>query len=59
MATYRLFMLDPEGHVRSATVLECADDAEATARAAEHPHEHGMELWQGARVVHRFERPVA
>jgi len=29
VATYRLFMLHPEGHVRSATVLECADDAEA------------------------------
>jgi len=52
---YRLFLLDAQDHVSRALVLECDDDEQAIAEAGRSEHDGAMELWQGARVVKRFE----
>jgi hypothetical protein len=55
MFTYRLFFLDDQSKVRSSLVIECADDAEALAWAKAQPRRQAAELWQGERVMARFE----
>lgn len=57
MGHYRLYFLDDRGRIRRPVNLECECDEEAIALANEHPHDHGMELWQGARLVRRIPTP--
>ncbi len=54
MCGYRLYLLDDKDHIRSATDLECEDDAQAI-HLAETSLSAPMELWQGARLVKRFD----
>jgi hypothetical protein len=53
MPAYRVYSLDAGGHVSAPpTVIECTDDAEATAKAkslAFGPRR--VEIWQGSRQV--------
>lgn len=57
MRAYRLYLLNRADRIRSADVLECADDREAKqladARTAELPDGAGLEVWDGGRRVHR------
>ena len=57
METYRFYFLDGQGHIRQAPVVrQCANDIAAidnAATIAAHEGEHAMEVWQGARLVHR------
>jgi len=57
MPGYRLYLLDGAGHIREAVELECRDDEHAVAMALvqEHHQRIAMELWEGARLVRRFE----
>jgi hypothetical protein len=63
MPDYRAYLLGPDGHVVSATVLQCADDAEAKKQAEQLVDGHDIELWHLARKVATFEHkpkaPVA
>lgn len=56
MATYRYYFLDDQDHIIEAEAQEFPDDARAKEMAAEiaarHPG-YAMEIWQGARIVHR------
>lgn len=54
MAEYRLYRFET-GHIRSAEVLDCADDAEAIAHVQLVRDHEPMELWQATRLVRRFE----
>ena len=58
MADYRLYFMDPAGHIRKAVEFECADEKAALNLAEEHRrkgrHAHGMELWQRTRLIHKF-----
>ena len=56
MADYRLYFLDSENHIRRRMDLVCRDDAHAIETVAEHAPRGGVELWQGARLVRRFDR---
>ena len=54
MGAYRFFMLNANGRIHNAEVLEAADDAAAIAAAEALRDKHrvpGYELWQGARRV--------
>lgn len=61
MPEYRLYYLDRQDHITAAENFEAANDAEAIVRAEilcrQNPACHGVELWQGTRVVHRYMRP--
>ena len=54
MIGYRVYLLDPFGHIRSVLELECQDDADAMNLAsakATTPYE----VWQGARLVGKLD----
>lgn len=55
MTHYRLYFFDERDHISRAVDIECIDDAEAIASVDDHPHRYAIELWQGARRIHRFE----
>lgn len=55
MAWYRLYFFSSRDKIARAMDMECADDDEAVRCVADHPHKFGLELWQGARRVRRFE----
>jgi hypothetical protein len=57
VAEYRLYFLDSGNKVGRTVRLECADDRQAIAQAADIPHIHRKELWQQSRRVWTFEAP--
>ena len=57
MADYRLYILDPKGHVLRSVEMQFPNDGEALDAASDHANLHGMELWQLGRHVHTF-RPA-
>jgi hypothetical protein len=59
MEEYRLYYLDPNGHIRGAEVLSCADDAEAIKAFEAHVSDRRMELWQLARRIKTYSPPAA
>ena len=60
MAGYRLYILNPRGHIVDAVEFHCEDDAAAQALAELHGEGRATELWNDARVVRRYEaRPSA
>lgn len=52
---YKAYALDPDGHVILRTDLVCADDVSAKQCAQRLAVNHSIELWQGKRLVGRFE----
>jgi hypothetical protein len=56
MLHYRAYIVGEDGHFQNAIDLMCAEDAEAIERARQLVDGHGVELWQGARMIGRFER---
>ena len=56
MADYQLYLLDSQDHIRKRIDLECRDDAHAVEVVGEHISHMAMELWQGERLVKRFQR---
>jgi hypothetical protein len=56
MATYRFYFLDGANHIQEAEAQDFADDATAMENGIAISARHGggvMEIWQGARLVHR------
>ena len=51
---YKLYFLDPDGHIRQRLDLDCADDHDALRQVQEHADGRGMELWHRSRIVQRF-----
>ena len=57
MLDYRAYMLDEDDHIIRFEPLVCASDDEAVASAKRLVDGHDVELWAGARLVARLERP--
>jgi hypothetical protein len=52
MPPYRVYLIGPDNHITGLHVAECEDDAAAMAQAAGLvTREHGVETWQGNRLV--------
>jgi hypothetical protein len=51
MRNYRLYYLDPHGHVARAEDIETSDDLSALDAAKGRRGEHPIEIWQEARRV--------
>jgi hypothetical protein len=56
---YRLLFLGSDGDVTNVLELGCKDDGRALALVDDIPGLSKMELWQGDRLVKRYERPTA
>ena len=56
MPEYRVYIVDSDGHFKSAVALICADDEIAKEQAKQLVDGHDVELWQYARKVATFER---
>ena len=54
MAHFCAFNLTPEGHVIAVTPLQCEED-EAKTHACRLATDTPVELWQGLRLVARYE----
>jgi len=48
-------IIGQDGHFQSSVNLECADDIEASEAANKLLGDHNVELWQGARMIAKFE----
>jgi hypothetical protein len=55
-AVYTLRLLDGAGRVVGSREMGCTDDDEALQRTARLAHANACELWQGERLVWRFDR---
>jgi hypothetical protein len=55
MAHYRIYTIGSDGHFTSAIDLDCADDQAAVESAKQFIGDHGVELWQGDRLIAKFE----
>ena len=57
---YRLYLFDADGHIEAFQDLEAVDDQSASSRAEElfegEQRFRQGELWQGSRLVRRFDR---
>jgi hypothetical protein len=52
---YRIYSVDPEGHISAPPeVVACADDQAAIQKAEQAVIGKGVELWEGERLVARF-----
>ena len=55
MATYRVYFLDPSGHIsRPAKILEAADDQQARELATPFIDGLDVEVWHEARFVAKY-----
>ncbi len=52
---YQLYLISADGELRKRVELDCRDDAHAIAAVEESISDQAMELWQGERLVKRFE----
>ena len=55
MVDYQLYFLAADERVQRRLEFECRDDAHAVSVVAEHASHQATELWQGERLVRRFE----
>jgi hypothetical protein len=51
MANYRAYLIGSDGHIARAEPIPCDNDAQAIAAAKRLVGEHGIELWDGTRIV--------
>jgi|SRR5271168_1032440 hypothetical protein len=52
---YRVYFVGRDGHFNGLEPIVCADDAAAIENAKRLVNRHGIELWNGARLVGRLE----
>ena len=56
MPLYQVYFLDADDQVRHTHDLDCPSDADVIARIQRMDWGgHGVEIWQGERLVHRFD----
>ena len=56
MPDYRAYTVGSDGHFIDFKPFDCVDDAEAIEKAESLVDGHAIELWNGPRMVIRFER---
>jgi len=52
---YRAYVMKPDNHIRSAHILDAANDDEATRAARPLLDGHAIEVWDRSRFVIRLE----
>jgi hypothetical protein len=52
---YRVYLIDGDGHIKSAVDLQCEDDNQALAEAKQVAKGCAVELWQGGRRIAAIE----
>jgi hypothetical protein len=52
---YRAYVIGLDGHVAMRIDLSCQSDGDARERTRELVDGHAVELWDGARMIQRFE----
>lgn len=56
MTAYRIYVLDPEGHVTGPPqIVECTDDQDALRQARQCLDGKPIEVWDGSKRVGRLE----
>ena len=55
MLTYRLYFFDGPDRIVNVEVFRCSNDDEARTLAGQHLSMLAAELWQGSRMVDRYE----
>lgn len=55
MEAYYAYIMGHDDHITSRVIVTSEDDAEAKRLAKQLVDGHAVELWQGARLVERFE----
>lgn len=56
MPTYRIFRVDAGGHIPGpSTIIECETEQQALQQARQLVDGLAVELWEGARMIRRFE----
>jgi hypothetical protein len=58
MPDYLVHFLDPFGRVLRSIEIECDDDVQARALVEEQAGQVPLELWQGKRLVERYEQEL-
>jgi hypothetical protein len=53
---YRVYIVGDHGHFINAVEIDCADDAEATAKAQQLVNGHDVQLWQRGRRLGEIRR---
>lgn len=53
MQHYTLYTMDHAGHIAFAHDLHCEDDEQACEQGRHEAGTHGVEVWQGSRLVTR------
>ena len=56
MEEYRAYFVGRDGHFNGFEPIVCADDAAAIEKTKRLVNRHGIEIWNGARLVGRLER---
>ena len=56
LRTYRLYFIDGSEHIANAEIFRCLDDDEARTVAKRYLNGLTAELWQGGRMIARYER---
>jgi hypothetical protein len=51
---YRVYLLDPDGHVIRRIDLNCAEEREAKEKAKQLVNGHDVELWDGGCLIEVF-----
>jgi hypothetical protein len=51
MPHYRIYRRNPDGYLEPPYLIEVDDDAAASKHAREHAEGHGVEIWDGERLV--------
>jgi hypothetical protein len=54
MPHYRLYFLHLDNRISNAVDLDCETDEAAIEKVSSLRYVHAMELWQGTRLVKRF-----
>ena len=54
MQHYRVYAMDRSGRIAFAHDMLCQGDRDAVAEAERQPGAHGIEVWQGSRLVWRI-----
>jgi hypothetical protein len=56
MPTYRMYRIDAAGHIpEPSKTIECDDEDHAVEQARQYVDGLAVELWEGARLIRRFE----
>jgi hypothetical protein len=57
MKAYQVYILSADDHITSRKDISCEDDETAEKQAEQMVNDHGVELWQEARKIAKYNSP--